>query len=418
MDFPQQPQGTTPFPTAPQQPATPPPFPNVNTGPMMPPAAGPMPGATMPPLGSTEPNPSVQIPVQSHPATLSNDEQVYTMPEKFLSSTAAPVAMRPKKSNKTVTVVLIVLISLMVLAAIGGVLYYFLVLANQPTTETTAQNSVVVNNTNNANVVANTNNSNTNTNSLNQNGNVNANDNTNVNANANDNTNVVVNGNTNAVNTNTNSNANTNATNVNTNTNGSTTTVVPPASKDTDEDSLTNDEEKIWATKADLPDTDNDGYADGVEILAGYDPTNSTGRLATSTLVSTFANNEYGYNMIYPKDWLAEALAEGDASEVLFTPNTLDLTGQFVAVTVSANPTGLTAVDWYTDTASVDETQIEVITSFAGATGVWSIDRTTAYYADTDNVYAISYRYGNSDELYFPTSFEMMVKSFTLTTTN
>ncbi len=427
MDFPQQPQSTTPFPAAPQQPTTPPPFPNVaqpggmaspmmNNGPMMPPAAGPMPGATMPPMGAVSPSSTVQIPIQSHPATLSSDEQVYTMPEKFLSSTAAPVAMRPKKSNKTVTIILVVLITLMILAAVGGVLYYFLVLSKQSTTITDAQNAVVVNN---ANVVTNANNSNANTNSLNQNGNDNANTNANdnTNTNANGNTNVVANDNTNTVNANTNTNSNANV-NANGNTNSVATTVVPPSAKDTDEDSLTNDEEKVWGTKADLPDTDNDGYADGVEVLAGYDPTNPTGRLATSALVGTFTNSEYGYTMSYPKDWLAEALAEGDASEVLFTPNTLDLTGQFVAVTVTANPTGLTAVDWYTDTANVDETKVEVVTNFAGKTGVWSADRTTAYYADSNHVYAVSYRYGSSDELYFPTSFEMMVKSFTLTAAN
>ncbi len=442
MDFPQQPQGVTPFPSA-GQPSTPPPFPNVGNNPMpapaATPAAGPMPGTTLPPLGTTpEPTtgvgmvpPAVQIPVQSHAAAgmSSSEEQVYTMPDKFLASTT-PMPVRAKKSNKAVTIILVVVIVLMLLGAVGGVLYYFLVLANQTTTTTDAQNAVVVNNANantnvnatlnqNANSNANNANANTNTNAV---VNTNANDNTNTAADENtnaSNSNATVNTNENvnaATNANANENTNTNATsntNVNTNTNTS-TAVVPPAGKDSDADTLTNDEEAIWSTKADLPDTDGDGYTDGAEIIAGYDPTNavSAGRLADSALVSSFANGKYGYTMLYPKNWLAEGLTEGDSAEVVFTPNTLELAGQFVAVTVTTNPTGLTASEWYAETINQDEGDLETITSFSGLAGVWSTDGTTAYYADSDNIYAISYRYGNSDELYFPISFEMMVKSF------
>lgn len=429
MDFPQQPQGVTPFPSA-GQPSTPPPFPNVGNNPMpapATPAAGPMPGATMPPLSATPDTgvgmgtvpPAVQIPVQSHAAAaMPGEEQVYTMPDKFLAGTT-PVPIRAKKSNKAVTIILIAVIALMVLGAVGGVLYYFLVLANQTTTTTDAQNAVVVNNTNTTNVnTANVNNSNVNANAnvtLNQN--VNANGNTN--AEVNDNTNTVSNDNTSTTNTNVNENANVNSNtntnaNANVNTNTSTVSAVPAASKDSDADALTNDEEAVWTTKADLPDTDGDGYTDGAEILAGYDPTNATsaGRLADSTLVSSFANTKFGYTMLYPQNWLAEGLTEGDATEVIFTPNTLDLAGQFIAVTVATNPTGLTASEWYAETANVDETDLETVTSFSGAVGVWNVDRTTAYYANSDYIFAVSYRYGNSDELYFPTSFEMMVKSF------
>ena len=345
----------------------------------------------------------VQIPVQSHPGAMGTDEQVYTMPEKFIPATQA-AAVPTKRPKKMVTIILIVVIVLAVLGIIGGVLFYVLRMMNDEPVVTDAQNAVVVN-TNNANTVANVNvneNDNVNVNeNANENENVNEDTNENVNANANDNINAVVN-----------ENANTNA---NTNT---ATTEVPVPGKDTDEDSLTNDEEKIWGTKADLPDSDSDGYTDGVEILAGYDPTNATsaGRLAdNAALVGTFANDDYNYTVLYPTDWLAEALAEGDNSEVLLTPNTLELAGQYIAITVIENPTGFTAVDWYVDTANVDEADLITFITFAGATGVWSTDGTTAYLANTDYIYAVSYRYGSSTELFFPTSFEMVAKSLTLT---
>jgi hypothetical protein len=41
---------------------------------------------------------------------------------------------------------------------------------------------------------------------------------------------------------------------------------------DSDQDGLTNDEEKMYGTDPYNPDTDGDGYSDGVEVRSGYDP--------------------------------------------------------------------------------------------------------------------------------------------------
>lgn len=378
------------FPSPPQQPQPVPPSGFGPTPQQQPPV---MPSPTPTPL----PSQPVQIPVQSH------DEQVYTMPDKFIPANqpATSPAQRPKKS---LTIILIIVIVLAVLGIIGGVMFYVLRMMNSEPVVTDAQNAVVVN-TNNANTVAN----------VNDNANANENDNTNEIINENDNDNDNTNAN---VNDNANENVNVND-NANTNTNTNTpVSVVPVPSKDTDEDSLTNEEEKIWGTKADLPDTDSDGYTDGIEILAGYDPTNATSasRLAdNSALVGTFANDDYSYTVLYPIGWLAEALAEGDNSEILLTPSALDLAGQFIAITVVENPTGFTAIDWYSDTANLDEADIVTFETLAGVTGVLSTDGTTAYIANSDYIYAISYRYGSSEELYFPTTFQMVANSMTLT---
>lgn len=42
--------------------------------------------------------------------------------------------------------------------------------------------------------------------------------------------------------------------------------------QDTDQDGLSNEEEKAYGTDPNSTDTDNDGYSDGVEIESGYDP--------------------------------------------------------------------------------------------------------------------------------------------------
>ncbi|MBI4437937.1 calcium-binding protein [Candidatus Uhrbacteria bacterium] len=48
--------------------------------------------------------------------------------------------------------------------------------------------------------------------------------------------------------------------------------------EDDDEDGLTNEEEARYGTDPQSPDTDDDGYLDGAEIDAGYNP-NGPGRL-------------------------------------------------------------------------------------------------------------------------------------------
>jgi hypothetical protein len=89
--------------------------------------------------------------------------------------------------------------------------------------------------------------------------------NVNQNVNGNENANVVlpdVNSNSNG-NENANGNVNTN-TPIDANVNGS---------QDSDNDGLTNDQERVYKTDPLNPDTDGDGYKDGAEVATGYDPT-------------------------------------------------------------------------------------------------------------------------------------------------
>ncbi len=335
------------------------------------------------------------------------------MPEKFLSTGQPPLATQ-KKSHKKLTIVLIAIIALAILAIIGGILYYIFVVL--PSTEqSTSKVEIDINATTKSDAETNEN-ENLNVNNANAAANVNAN--LIANAAANDNVNAETNANTNA-NTNTNVNA---VTNTNTNTVVNTNeTTAPISSKDGDNDGLTNEEEKIWGTKADLPDTDSDGYQDGKEILAGYDPLNpvSSGRLQDSSSVGTYNNKDYGYTILYPVNWLADALSEGDASEVIFTPSSLDIAGQFMEVAVVENPTGLSATDWYIDQLNLDENEaapeLESIVTFSGIEGVMSLVGFTAYFTTNNYVYAVNYGYGDAKEVDFTTTFQMMVKSFTLT---
>ncbi|MFA6097999.1 MAG: hypothetical protein WCV50_04335 [Patescibacteria group bacterium] len=125
--------------------------------------------------------------------------------------------------------------------------------------------------------VTNTNNANNENTEVNANSEVNVNANSNTNLNRNANTNASnLNLNTNqALNSNLNTNLNTNtAANLNSNANANTNQVL-----DSDGDGLSDLREKLYDADPKNPDTDGDGYLDGAEVDAGYNP-NGTGKLS------------------------------------------------------------------------------------------------------------------------------------------
>lgn len=352
------------------------------------------------PSGGTPPARPASPNVAPAPAVMPNrdNDTIYTMPDKFMQTTATPTTT--KTHSKVKTWVLIAVIAVAVIAIIGGVVYYVLSGLKQqaaPAEPVVVNNEAIVNeaNSNDTNV-----NENTTTNTLVTNGRL-TNLNTSTNSTANTNTTNV-----NAVNTNS-------ATNANSNSNTNSAIVVP--SKDTDKDQLTNEEEAIFTTKADKPDTDSDGYIDGQEVIAGYDPNNavSSGRLSAAATITTYESTAYGYSIQYPKNWLAQALSEATPNEMLFTSQSVDTAGQFIEVLVADNPTGYTATDWYTSQTGNAESGLTPITTFSGWEGVLSPDGYTAYFTTNKQAYIVSYRFGSSTEVYFPSTFIFMAKSFT-----
>jgi len=72
---------------------------------------------------------------------------------------------------------------------------------------------------------------------------------------------------------------------------------------DLDNDGLTGEEEKIFSTNANSPDTDSDGYRDEEEILLGYDPRWKDKNLEGSDLVNVY--NFLDVDLLYPVSWQA-----------------------------------------------------------------------------------------------------------------
>lgn len=331
--------------------------------------------------------------------------EVHTMPDKFISSSPSyptgggdqPMG-KPKKSKASWIIIAVIIIA--VLAILGGA--GFLIYTNLPSDETQqVVDQGQVNANANVNAVANAN--------ANTNKNANANSNANKNSNENENENSNNNENENA-NTNDNENTNSNS-NSNTNANTNTSAEVEMA-EDEDIDGLTLEEEKLYGTEIDKPDTDKDGFKDGSEIINGYNPAGE-GTLAESDLVETYDNQDYDYTIAYPAQWMADTIAE-EPENVIFNSNDLSSAGEFIEVIVETNPYGFKALDWYLEqNQDVAATQLEEV-EVNNLEGVLSVDGYTVYFADDDYIYAITYSYGSKKEVNFISTFEMMYKSFKL----
>lgn len=182
-----------------------------------------------------------------------------------------------------------------------------------------------------------------------------------------------------------------------------------PSTLDQDKDGLTDEEEKIYNTDAEKPDTDADGYVDGLEVINLYNPIGfAPVRIEDSGLVEIYTNQTFNYLILYPKVWIARALDE-TKREVLFT----SATGEFVQVIAEDNREHLPVIDWYlAKVPEVTAAEVKTAVTKSGLQGIQSPDGLTAYFGYGDYIYAVAYSVGTKTELNFKTTFEMMVRSF------
>lgn len=359
------------------------------------------------------------------------------MPSQFLPPKRAGSSSK-RSTKKIILIVGSIIAVLVILTAI--IVYAFMV--------TTSQEEVAVNTSGaNANSAVNTNNVNgaansANTNATNTNGTANANDaasinNANAAANANSaNTNGTANTNTSntntgtAINTNVNDglavnineglfpDGNTNSTNTNdaSNTNTATDVFLDHSdvvdTRDKDRDSLTDTEEEIYGTTFSLPDTDKDGYIDGVEVKNGFSPTEPDKTLLESGLAVKYKSKPFGWNVLYPSQWVAEPINETNR-EVRFTADTV--AGEFVDVIVMENTKHESAAVWFAGLYENVEPQDLQTVRVGSLNGIVSPDGFMYYLANEDVIVGIIYNFGSSTQISFRTTFAMMINSFQYT---
>lgn len=180
------------------------------------------------------------------------------------------------------------------------------------------------------------------------------------------------------------------------------------SSSDQDNDGLTDQEEQIYQTNLNNPDTDGDGQSDGLEIATLSDPTHADGTLALSGLVKVFNNEKWLYSVFYPNGWLTKPLPETDMTQIMVITNT----GEFFEISVENNSERLTPKEWYlkqSTQANLDQTKE---TTILDQSAIWSPDRLNLYISKDDKIYILTYNLGTEEEANFKTTFRMLIKSF------
>ena len=128
---------------------------------------------------------------------------------------------------------------------------------------------------------------------------------------------------------------------------------------DSDCDGLTNAEEKLYGTDPNNPDTDGDGYSDGVEVKSGYDPlkpapgdkiTSITD--STSSPISTQASNNNSLTETFSKDFDSFLKSKGS------TPISTDDVNTFVDSELASKTDNHVTFDTLPE---IDSSQIKIL---------------------------------------------------------
>jgi hypothetical protein len=183
----------------------------------------------------------------------------------------------------------------------------------------------------------------------------------------------------------------------------------PPATADTDGDSLTDVEEAQYATDVNVSDTDGDGYVDGVEVQAGFNPlVREAQTLLEAGLTQNYQNVTQGYAVNYPTGWITRALDSPQATQITFTsPN-----GEFFQILAEPNPTGITAAEWYQQQHPQTDLASLATIAYANLTGVRAPDGLTVYLSNSTTMYVLVYSLGGASQASHLTTFQYFQSSF------
>ncbi|MFZ6036394.1 MAG: hypothetical protein ACOYUK_04595 [Patescibacteria group bacterium] len=316
------------------------------------------------------------VPVSS-PTPVVRSARIYTMPEKFY--------VDDKSGGGKKSPLLFVLILILVVAVLGGGGFVVYKQLNKPApTNTVVTNDQPVNS--NINAVTNTN------------ATLNVNASTNINQ---TNTNATLN-----------VNASTNSVFLNVNTSTNTNAVTLTSSEDSDSDGLTNVEEALYGTSLSVADTDGDGFADGQEVVSGYDPNAPVQKIALNAGIQTHTSTANGYTILYPRSWIVSADPQNTRGELFST------SGEFISISVQDNPALLSARDWYlSKSPGVNISAVQNVSNWNHTLqGVKSLDGTSVYFTLGAYVYVVSYKANILSDANYLTTFSMMYQSLTATT--
>lgn len=179
---------------------------------------------------------------------------------------------------------------------------------------------------------------------------------------------------------------------------------------DADSDGLSDIEEVLYGSNSRDPDTDDDTYLDGNEVYHLYNPrADSPAEIEDMSFVRRFEDPNIPYTLLYPSRWTVQVSGGDEIIQTLFVVPTTEM----IQVTSQPKEAEESLVGWYlAQVPDVNEEELSNITTRQGYAGLVSPDQMTIYLDLGSEVYIVSYLLGDSSQIYFMTTFQMMVNSF------
>ena len=181
------------------------------------------------------------------------------------------------------------------------------------------------------------------------------------------------------------------------------------SSADSDNDGLSDSEEELFGTDMGKPDTDGDGYEDGLEITNLYSPSViAPMRLISTDSAKEFMNPYFNYRVYYPASWAAGNV-DDKYRDMLFST----ITGENIEIRVFDKTPGQTFDDWFSEWAKGEQLGAlkDISTVFKGQ-GRARNDGLVYYFQDENRVYVLVYHVTGGNTVNYRRVIEMMAQSF------
>lgn len=179
------------------------------------------------------------------------------------------------------------------------------------------------------------------------------------------------------------------------------------SASDLDEDGLTDIEEQDYGTDQLNPDTDGDGYADGLEVRNAYSPVEGMlKRIVDSRLVAVYTHTEPEYSIVYPSTFVADGMLDNRMYTTMFTP--LD-TGEMIQFIAAPIAEGETASDWYASIGG-DPSVLDTV-DYRGTIALRTPDQSTLFWVEQGMAFGWIYHTGLLDAANYLSTWELMQES-------
>lgn len=173
--------------------------------------------------------------------------------------------------------------------------------------------------------------------------------------------------------------------------------------RDSDSDGLTDIEEQlIYGTNVNIPDSDSDGFLDGNEVFHRYNPNGTApGTLLSAQLVQTYTK-ENGLTLLYPVLWKIESVPSAAVSFA-------STTGESILVTL---PAQVSIIEWIGQHGG----QEQIVKTKTKDGNEWYVtrDQMNAFVLVGTIPVLFTYQLGLNKSIEYVQTFQMMINSLRL----